>query len=127
MTIQVRYDPRKEVIIHEIIPYDSPEEMVKNLTMGLQGPFPPLQWVAGLLLSFNPMPLTQEVSKEILQGKVHWDTCIVSPMKKYREFVSLPPGMVQINVQDVSNNETFRSVGKELRDKILPEIKKNLI
>lgn len=118
----VKYSPREEVIIHELIPYDTPEELVSYLTHGLPGPFPPLNWVEGLVLSFKALPHTDEVSKEIMEGKLHWDSCFTAPMPEFQNAIIINEGMITVNVLDVSANPTFRAIGKTLREEILPSL-----
>jgi len=118
----VKYSPREEVIIHEIIQYESPEEMVNYLTHGLPGPYPALQWVEGLLLSFSALPHTNEVSKEIIKGKLHWDSCFVAPLEEFQNSININNGMITVNVLDVSHNPTFQAIGKALKEEILPSL-----
>jgi len=122
---KVTYSPREEVIIHELITYDSPEELASYLTHGLPGPYPPLHWVEGLILSFNSLPHTNDVSKEIIEGRLHWDSCFVAPMPEFRNSITINNGMVTINIVDVSPNPTFRAIGQALRDEILPNMNNN--
>ena len=118
--VTVRHEPRNEIIIHEISPYDSVADFVSNLVVGLPGPnFPPIQWAEGVLMNFNALPFTDTVSKEIIEGKLHWDHVACALMEEFRENVDIPNRGMTIPIINVERNETFKAIGIFLRDEIL--------
>ena len=86
MTTQVKHQPRKQVIIHEIGIYDSAQQLVDLSTIGLPpGTIStPLRWTNGVLMSFNPLPATTDfIARERAKGILHWDHVSFAPMKKF--------------------------------------------
>jgi hypothetical protein len=117
MSIKVRYEPRKEVIIHEYSKYDSSEEFINNSVMGA----PPgavvtaLKWVDGVLISFSALPINEVTSKEIIEGRLHWDHVSFAPMPEYKEQVVTPNGITVI-IRDVSNNPVFKRIAEFIKE-----------
>jgi hypothetical protein len=116
----VIHSPRKQVIIHELSTYSSPRELVKTVF----GNAPPgsigtLNWVDGVVLSFVPLPFTDFISKEVVEGRLHWDHAAIAPMPKYSASFELKG--VTINVIDVTANETFRDIAKFFKQRLPKE------
>jgi len=121
MTIQVRHEPRKQVIIHEISQYATAEELAKLLTVGLPfGALPPLlRWVNGVVLSFTSLPAVGDmVAQEIIEGRLHWDHVAFAPMPTYQPQIALPERGITLDIVNVSANETFSAIGSFLRSKL---------
>jgi len=120
MKIDVRYEPRKEVIIHEYTKYNSHEELVELSAKGL----PPgtiqtaLKWVGGVLLAFNAMPVNTITTQELIEGRLHWDHVSFAPMPEYQQQIITDNGVTVI-INDVSGNQVFREIGKFLKRRLL--------
>jgi hypothetical protein len=118
--IEVRYEPRKEVIIHEYAKYDSSEDLIDASVKGL----PPgtvitaLSWVDEVLLSFNALPINQIITEELLKGRLHWDHVSFAPMPKYKDQIVTAKG-ITVSVRDVSNNPVFQAIAKFIKTKFL--------
>ena len=112
----VRYEPRKEIIIHEYTKYDSPNELITSAVSGV----PPgsvltaLKWVDGVLLSFTPFPRDAITVKEIMEGKVHWDHVNFTLMSEYKEQIITETG-VTVVITDVSKNPSFEAVAEFIK------------
>jgi hypothetical protein len=112
----VTFEPRKQVIIHEYTKYDKAEEMVNSMTVGAPpgSVAGPLQWVDGVLMKFNVMPLNSElVVKELLAGRLHWDHVSFAPLEKC---AAIRTDNVTMTVIDVSSNPTFKAIAKFIKD-----------
>jgi len=119
MAIKVSHVPRKEVIIHEISIYDTPEQLIRSNTIGA----PPnavlvLKWINGVLFTFTAFPLGGDstISKETIEGRLHWDHVSFTSMPDYQERLEFVGVTTQIHVVDVSSNETFIAIGEFLRN-----------
>ena len=119
MVIQVSHDPRKEVIIHEMSIYDTPEQLVRSNALGA----PPnavivFKWVDGVLFNFSAFPLGGDpvITQEIINGKLHWDHVSFALMPEYQERLHFDGIQAQILVVNVTPNETFRAIGPFLRN-----------
>jgi len=121
MVIIVKHEPRKEVIIHEMSIYSSPEELANKMTIGIpQGALPPLlKWVDRVVMTFTTLNQTDFITKEIAEGKLHWDHVSIASMEEYRQTIVLPERAITVDVTDVSANETFQAIGKFLREEFL--------
>jgi hypothetical protein len=120
MVIQVKHQPRKQVIIHEMAIYDSAQQFVDLLTVGLPpGTISqPLRWINGVLLSFNPLPATTEfIAKERAKGILHWDHVSFAPLEKFIPQI-ISQNNIAIDITDVSKNETFQAISKLLIKKL---------
>lgn len=117
MTINVKHEPRKEVIIHEMSKFDTAQELVDFTTKGVRGQINPMQWVDGVLMLFNAMPMTNDVSKEIMEGNLHWDYVAFAPLEEYQENMNNTSNEAIVPIQNVSNNETFQAIGQFLKSK----------
>lgn len=117
---KVSYEPRKEVIIHEYTRYDSSEEFIDASVKGI----PPgtvltaFRWVDGVLLAFSPMPINEMTTKELIEGRLHWDHVSFAAMPSYRDQIVTSNG-VTVFIKDVSNNPVFEAIAKFIRKKFL--------
>ena len=113
----VRYEPRKEIIIHEYTKYDSPEEFIDSLVRGIPaGSTVTTRWVAGVLLSFNAFPNDPVITRENLEGRVHWNHASFSLMPEYKEQIITKSG-VTVVIGDVSKNSSFQAVAEFIKEK----------
>jgi hypothetical protein len=112
----VTYEPRKQVIIHECARYDSPEQLIRTLFLAAApGARIVIYWVEGVALSFSGFTHTDSIVKELIEGKVHWNSVSFAPMANYQEQVIVD--QLTCKLIDVSNNPTFKAIGKFLRNK----------
>jgi len=112
--INVKHEPRKEVILHEMSKFTVAQELIDFVTKGIRGQSSPMQWVNGVLFVFNTMPTTDEINKEIIQGKLHWDYVAFAPLEEYVENMNNSSSQATVPIQNVSNNETFQAIGQFL-------------
>lgn len=119
MAIKVTHEPRKEVIIHEMAIHDTPEQLIKTIATGAPpGAILVLKWTSGVLISFTAFPLGGDstVSKELIEGRLHWDYVACAPLPKFTERLSI--NNLDVRIADVSSNETFQAIGSFLKNAI---------
>jgi len=120
MKTGVRYEPRKEVIIHEYTSYDSAEDLINTSAMGV----PPgsfltmLRWVNGVLLSFSALPINEVTAKELIEGRLHWDHVSFAPMPEYKDKIIAGTG-VTFHIRNVSNNPVFATIAEFIKEEFL--------
>lgn len=117
--VDVYYEPRKKVIIHEYIKYDSPEDLAKSqFITAPPGSFVgPLKWAAGIVMNFSALPLNSEtVIKELIDGTLHWDHVAFAPMKEPKNIRLEDKTCLVI---DVSNNPTFLAIAEFIKKEFL--------
>ena len=113
--MEIEYNPRKKLIVHEIVRYNV-EDLLKLQALGVQvgGMTPPLYWVDGVILRFNSMIPSETTNKELLKGILHWDHVSFALMLKYERERKLE-GNITVPIIDVSANKTFWEVSKFLK------------
>lgn len=108
--VKVNYSPIKELVVHEAVELDMEDLMRERITP--QGSMP-LYWCAGIVFSFSSIPMTNTMSKEYLEGKVHWAEAHYATMKTYAPIVELRDeqygGPQRIRVIDTSKFSTLHT------------------
>lgn len=101
--VKVTFKPWEEVIIHEAT-HHSLDNIVTLSSMGVQpgGLAMPLQWAEGVVFRTTPMPPTDEVVKESLQGKVHLISVLWAFMPEYKDVIPIKEISAKIPVVNVS-------------------------
>lgn len=119
MIIQVKHQPRKQVIIHEMAIYDSAQQLIDISTTGIPAGTitSTVKWANGVLISYNPLPVTDFISQERTKGILHWDHVSFAPLKKFTPQI-ISQNNIAIDIVDVSKNETFQSISKFLLKKL---------
>jgi hypothetical protein len=120
MKIEVKYEPRKEVIIHEYTKYSSHQELIDASAKGLPAGsvLTALRWVGGVLLAFNAMQINPVTTQELIEGRLHWDHVSFASMPEYQEQVITNAG-VTVVIGNVSGNPVFAEIAKFLRKEFL--------
>ena len=115
--IKVTFKPWDEVIIHESI-YYSFEDIVKLVSLGVQpgGLAQPLKWAEGVVFTNAGMPPTDEVIKEQLEGKIHWNSVSWALMPKCQDFIPIKDINAKIPIVDVSTNSVLCTVARALKE-----------
>ncbi len=67
--VTISFSPIKELVIHEIVDMDFNDLMRERVTPAGNMP---LYWCNGILFSFSSMPMSRQVTKDYLEGKIHW-------------------------------------------------------
>ena len=83
---KITYAPMDELVIHEVIEMTKDDIMRERVTP--QGTMP-LYWCDGFLFSFSSLPLSEEVTRDYLKGKIHWLEVHYTKMDKYEPILSL--------------------------------------
>jgi len=113
--VKVAYAPWEEIVIHEATKY-SPDNLVKLQTLGIQAGAlgHHLLWAEGVAFVQAPMPPTDDVIKEQLQGRIHWSGVGFAIMPEFKEVIVIKEGRVP--VVSVSNNPILRTVATWLKE-----------
>ena len=116
MKPNVRYEPRKEIIIHEYTKYDSEQEFIDSMVRGIPaGSTTTLRWADGVLLSFSAFPPDSVTTKENLEGRIHWNHVNFALMPEYKEQVITKSG-VTVFIGDVTKNSSFQAVAEFIKN-----------
>ena len=114
--VKVTFKPWEEVIIHEATHY-SLDDIIKMSSMGVQpgGLAMPLQWAEGAVFRATPMPPTDEVIKESLQGKIHLISVVWAHMPEYKNVIPIKEISAKIPIVNVSAVAVLCDVVKALK------------
>lgn len=114
--VKVTFKPWEEVIIHESI-YYSLQDLIKlrSIGVGPGGLAPPLRWAEGVIFTSSPMPPTDEVVRETLQGKIHWNVVSWALMPEYKDAIPIRDINAKIPIINVSATAALRDVAKVLK------------
>jgi hypothetical protein len=117
-TVKVTFKPWEEVVIHEDIHY-SYEDLVKISSLGVQpgGLARPLYWSAGVVFRHQGMVPNDEITREQLEGKVHWNSVEWALMSEYKNVIPISDINAKIPVIDVSSNPILTDVAEALKAK----------
>ena len=84
--VEISYSPLQSLVIHEILEMDADSIMRERVTPA--GTMP-LYWCDGILFSFSSLPMTDDVVKDYLKGKIHWTEVHFSRLDRYQQILSL--------------------------------------
>ena len=116
--VRVTFRPSEELIIHEAILH-SLADLIKLCSVGVQpgGLAGPLSWAEGVVFRFSRMAPTDEIFRELLQGKVHWNVVEWALMPQYKQVIPLEEINAKIPVINVSTTTILCEVAKALKEK----------
>jgi hypothetical protein len=117
--VKVTIKPWEEVVIHESIKYDF-EDFITLCRIGVQpgGLAQPLKWAEGIVFRYGAMPPTNEVTKEMLESRIHWISVEWAVMPKYQQVVILSDINAKIPIINVSNTAILCDVAKTLKESL---------
>jgi len=87
------------------------QHFISGHSLGVQtgGVGPPLTWANGVIFEFGVLRDTDDIVKEKLEGKLHWNFLHYATLEKYQPEFKVQ-GNIRIPIIDASNNETFRDM-----------------
>jgi len=115
--IKVNFKPYEELVIHEYQKFQL-DDMVKLRSIGMQvGSIAPnFQWADGLVMWREQFPQNEEITKENLEGKLHWLWLAFAEMPEFRSSITFKETSVTIPIMDVSDNPVFSGAAAWLKE-----------
>jgi hypothetical protein len=113
--MDVVIEPWKKLIIHEIIEYRL-EDWVERIAFNSRtsgGGIPTVQWTEGVAMAPIPLPNTESVVQEEMNGVLHWSSVSFAIKEKFEN--QIVRDNVTINLVDVSPNEVLNRVALKLK------------
>lgn len=117
--VRITYEPTNEIVIHDVISVG-----IDDLLRGRVTPAGtmPLYWCNGILFAFSSMPLTDDVIKDYMRGKLHWLEVQYARMPEYKAVLSLSEdeykATMNIRIIDTSKSAVHNDLTKWLKDNI---------
>jgi hypothetical protein len=114
--VKVTFKPYDELTIHEYQKFDL-QDMVRLRCTGMQvGSIAPnFHWADGLVMWREPFPQNEEMTKENLEGRVHWLWVSYAEMPEFKTSLTFKETSVTIPVIDVTDNPVFSSAARWLK------------
>lgn len=114
---KITYSPAEELVIHEIVEVGKDDLLRERVTP--QGTMP-LYWVNGFLFSFSSLPMTDDVTRDYLKGRLHWLELHYTKMEKYSPMLTLDEEeykqKLNIRVIDTSFSSIHQELAKWLKN-----------
>lgn len=111
MTFKVTYQPYNEVVIKEIVRH-SLDEFIQEY-INTQGR---IIWCNGVIFIMTGFPLTPDIVKAQIEGKVMWNQLEFAYMPKYTPSLEARPSGARHAVLNGSKNPIFPLVTKWLKE-----------
>ena len=83
---KITYSPLSELVVHEVLEVSKDDLLRSRVTPS--GTMP-LYWCNGLLFSFSSLPMSDDVTRDYLNGRIHWAEVQYASMKDYQPVLSL--------------------------------------
>jgi hypothetical protein len=115
--VKVTYKPYEELFIHEYQRFNL-DDMIKMRCIGMQvGSIAPnFQWADGLVLWRESFPQNEEITKENLDGKVHWLWVAFAEMPEFKPSLTFKETSITIPIMNVADNPVFGGAAKWLKE-----------
>lgn len=116
--VKITYAPIEELVIHEAIEVPKDDLLRERVTPAGNMP---LYWCNGILFSFSSIPMTDEIIRDYLRGKVHWLEIHFTKENKYTPILTISDeeykGTMSIRVIDTSKSALHLELSKWLKGK----------
>jgi hypothetical protein len=117
--VKISFSPATELIVHEVVMVAQDDLLRERVTPA--GTMP-LYWCNGILFSFSSLPLSEGVTKDYMDGKIHWLEVHFAKADTYTPVLTLHDeeykGTMSIRVIDTSMSELHREFVKWLKTNV---------
>ncbi|MDE1855084.1 MAG: hypothetical protein KGH57_02065 [Candidatus Micrarchaeota archaeon] len=114
--VRITFAPATELVIHEVIEVTKDDLLLERITPAGNMP---LYWCSGILFSFSSVPMTDEIMKEYLKGRIHWLEVHFTRMEKHVPVISFESpeykSTMNVKVIDTSMSELHAEFIKWLK------------
>lgn len=106
--VEFRYEPFREVIVMEIIKFQTPDDLARFANIIAGGKTPGLYWANGIaILHFSLPPTTETTSKELVEkGRIYWTLLSYAMMPQYRSIIETKEKII-VPVVDMTTDPLF--------------------
>jgi len=108
--VEFEHQPWRKIIVHEVVKFPL-EHFITGHSLGVSqgGVGPPLTWANGFIFEKGVLPDTDDVVREKLEGKIHWNFLHYAILGKYQPEFKVA-GAIRIPVINLSDHETFKEM-----------------
>ncbi len=113
--VEIVHQPIKQLIVLEVIPYDTPRGMAKAIGVIMRAGQPAiLNWAEGIVFVYNPLPpATERLMEKYLEGTAFCSSVVFSSLPEYSPKITIEdPGLgtVEIPILDVTQNRIMKDL-----------------
>ena len=117
--VKITYSPLNELVVHETVEVTKDDLLRERVTP--QGTMP-LYWCNGILFSFSSLPMSDDIVKDYLDGKIHWLEVHFAREDRYTPILELDEEeyktKMNVRVIDTSKSSLHRELTKWLKSMI---------
>lgn len=117
--VKITYSPPQELIVHEAVEVARDDLLRERVTPA--GTMP-LYWCDGILFSFSSLPLTDDIVKDYLKGRIHWLEVHFSKEAEYAPILALNEeeyrATMNVRVIDTTRSSLHKELAKWLKSAI---------
>ena len=117
--VKITFSPAAELIVHEVVEMGKDVLLLERITPAGNMP---LYWCGGVLFSFSSIPMTEEVIREYLRGRIHWAEVHFARMEKYVPVITFESeeykSTMSVRVIDTSSSMLHREFTNWLKDNV---------
>ncbi len=114
--VKISYSPIEELVVHEVVEVQRDDLLRERITPSGNMP---LYWCNGILFSFSSIPMTEEIVRDYLRGKIHWLEIHFTKESKYTPVLTLSDeeykATMSIRVIDTSKSKLHTELTKWLK------------
>lgn len=78
--VKITFSPATELVVHEAVEMSKDDLLLERITPAGNMP---LYWCNGIVFSFSSLPMTDDIVKEYLKGRIHWLEVHFARMERY--------------------------------------------
>lgn len=117
--VKITFAPTEEIVVHDVIELPLDDMLRGRVTpAGIM----PLYWCNGILFNFSSMPMTEEVVRDYVRGKLHWIEVQFTKFPQYRPILSLNDDeykqQVNVRVIDTSVSPVHQELTKWIKTNV---------
>ncbi len=117
--VKISFEPAGELVIHEVVSVGQMDLLRERVTPA--GTMP-LYWCDGVLFSFSSLPMTDDVVRDYMKGKIHWLEVHFSRMEEYKPIMALNEeeykASMNVRIIDTSNSKLHKDFTTWLKNNV---------
>lgn len=124
--IKITFSPAQELVVHEVVAMERDDLLRERITPAGNMP---LYWCNGIVFGFSSIPMTEEIVREYLRGKIHWLEVHFSRIDKHVPFITFESeeykATMNVRVIDTSASQLHSEFVNWLKENIKDNAKSN--
>ncbi len=117
--VKITFAPAMELVVHDIA-YVELDDLVRERVTPA-GTIP-LYWANGIAFSFTSLPLTDEVVRDYMHGRLHWLEVHFAKMPEYQDVIKLSEeeykAAIGVRIINTSKSQLHNELTNWLKDEL---------